>query len=53
MNAENVATGGLGESCLGSYMSSSMHLVQLLGRDYTKIGLGIIPVKYNAQEYSK
>lgn len=52
MSGENVATGGLGESCLGSYMSSSPHLVQVLCPEYTKIGLGI-QGNYNAQEYAK
>lgn len=48
---ENCATGGIGESCLGAYMKTNEHLVQIVSTNYNMIGLGISG-EYNTQTYN-
>ena len=49
---EIIATGRSGEACLGSYMSSNLHMQILLYSDYTSMGIGLT-AGYNGVIFGK
>lgn len=51
-DSEIVATGGIGEACLGAYMTSNAHLISIVYEQFTKVATGVYG-SWNAVQFAR